>query len=251
MKRVFLLLILCLFAACGAEVEKSLLETKTEDMQQNVQQKGQSIQRVPLESGSTEEKTDYISPIDFNVLQSTNPDIYAWLHIPKAEISYPVLQHSEDDSFYLTHDSEGNEKQAGALFTEHTYNSMDFNDPVTIIYGHRMNTGTMFSNLQPFYSNPENFRQHKGITLFLPDRQLNYEVFAAVVYDDRHILDNYDFHRARVYQAFFESVFDIRAFNSNVDMNCELDYDSKILVLSTCLQGDYSQRYLVFAKQIE
>ncbi|MGU7991878.1 hypothetical protein ACS6Z4_10350 [Streptococcus suis] len=38
-----------------------------------------------------------------------NPDVYAWVRIDGTRIDYPVAQHPTDDSYYLSHDLDGNE----------------------------------------------------------------------------------------------------------------------------------------------
>lgn len=207
-------------------------------------------QTLPSEK-EPEEKATYVSPIDFAQLTEINPHIYAWLDIPEADTSYPVVQHPEDDSFYLDRDINGEYRQAGSLFTEHEYNSIDFNDPVTIIYGHYMNSGVMFGNLQQFYSNPENFEQNNEFTVYLPEKELKYQVFAATSYDNRHILDNYDFRDEDMFDLYFDSIVSIRSLDANINREIDLKSSDKVLILSTCLKGDYSQRYLVFAKQIK
>nr|WP_239515233.1 hypothetical protein [Streptococcus suis] len=45
-----------------------------------------------------------------------NSDAYAWIRVEGTKINYPVLQHPTDDTYYLTHDAEGNETQYGAIF---------------------------------------------------------------------------------------------------------------------------------------
>ena len=75
--------------------------------------------------------------------QQENPDVYAWISIPGTDIDAPVLQHSEDNSFYAAHDAEGEENPAGALYTEN-YNHTNFDDPLTVIYGNDNQDGSMF-----------------------------------------------------------------------------------------------------------
>ena len=228
----------------NTSVQNPIMEKPKEDSVQ-IQQESKPVPEEVVED------EPYVSPIDFDELQKRNPHIYAWLDILEAETSYPVLQHPEDDGFYLDKDEDGNYRQAGSLFTEHQYNGIDFNDPVTIIYGHYMNSGAMFGNLQKFYSNPQNFLENNKITVYLPDRELAYQVFAATKYDNRHILDNYDFTYPRMFEVFFDSILSIRDLSAQLDKNVQLETDDKVLILSTCLKGDYSQRYLVFAKQLE
>lgn len=212
---------------------------------------------TPVQSSSVEEEstepsgTPYQSPVDFAALKEINGDIYAWLDIPGTDISYPVVQSAADDTYYLDHGSDGASNSDGALFTEHAYNRNDFEDMVTIVYGHHMRSGRMFGSLQALYADAASYQEHSSIVVYLPDREIHYRVFAAVPYDKRHILYNYDFSNARLYQAFFDSIVSIRSLNANVSPDDQPQFDTKVLILSTCLTGDSDGRYLVMAKQVE
>ena len=190
----------------------------------------------------------YESPIDFSSLQAKNPDIYAWLLVEGTEIDYPVLRNTADSQFYIDHNSAGEPSSAGALFTESEYNSATFDDPVTIIYGHKTTTGTFFGNLQAIYSEPDSFAEHSSITIYLPDRELHYTVFAAVPYDKRHILYTYNFQNSRMYRSFLDSVYSVRTVDANFSDDTIVAGEDKLLILSTCLNGDSSRRYIVLAK---
>ena len=76
----------------------------------------------------------YTSPIDFEKLWKESEDIYAWLDIPDTQISYPILQNEEDDTYYLRRNAKGESDVNGVLYTEATYNSKDFSDPLTVVY---------------------------------------------------------------------------------------------------------------------
>lgn len=194
--------------------------------------------------------TAYVSPVDFDAQQKINPDIYAWINIPGTVVDYPVLQHQSDDTYYLDHNIYGRKATGGALFTERAYNTADFSDPVTIIYGHKLQSGAMFGSLQGLYSDPTGFEENKTIYVWMPDKQLEFRVFAALPYDNRHILYNYDFTNTRLFQRYFESVFATRALSANFDPECALIPEDHVLILSTCLRGDNTKRYLVMAKQV-
>ena len=58
------------------------------------------------------------SRVDFGVLKSENPDIFAWLYLPGTGIDHPVLQSGEADDYYESHDAFGQENGKGALYTE-------------------------------------------------------------------------------------------------------------------------------------
>ncbi len=190
----------------------------------------------------------YVSPIDFPALQEINPDIVGWLAIPETEISYPILRSADDDSFYLNHDWQKERASEGAIFIEGAYNGSDFTDPVTVIYGHRRKDGAMFGSLQEAYSDPQSFHEHEEIIIYLEDRELHYQVFAAVPYDNRHILWNYDFSSKRISSAFFQSIYSIHAIGANFDQAAYSQNSGHVVILSTCLYGDKNQRFLVMAK---
>ncbi len=209
------------------------------------------------ESGSHEEaasdesvtETDaYVSPIDFDSLKAVNEDIYAWLEIPGTDISYPVLQHQTEDDYYLRRDYKGHHDIAGSLFTESSYNSTDMDDPMTIIYGHDMDDGTMFGSLQKIYSDETTFHENQKLIIYLPDKKLQYTVFAAVPFSKAHILYNYDFKRHRAAEAFYNAIFSTRELGGYIDRDAFKGADTRSLILSTCLKGNNQKRFLVIAQ---
>ena len=201
------------------------------------------------ESSGEASGVPYDSPVDFETLQKRCGDIYAWLDIPDADISYPVAQSQTDDTFYLDHSIDGEKDQNGTLFTEHAYNSRTFSDPVTIIYGHNMRSGAMFGYLQEQFSQKEWFDAHEEIIVYQPERELHYRVFAAVPYGTKHILYQYRcFREPSALTEFLDVVYNIRKFGKNYREECTVAQDDRVLILSTCLPRSADGRYLVLAK---
>ena len=201
-------------------------------------------------SGFLDHVHEYTSPIDWDSLKSVNTDIYAWLSIPGTDISYAVVQHPTDDSYYLDHTPEKDYSYEGALFTEHRYNSKDFTDPVTVIYGHNLLSGKYFGNMQSFYSDASNFNSSKQMVIYLPDKELTYEPFATVIFDDRHLLYNADYSDKNNFDYFFKTVSVSKEIGNNYDREAFPEFGDRVLILSTCLNGDRSRRYLVMGKLI-
>ena len=158
-----------------------------------------------------------------------------------------MVQRQGDDSFYLTHDSDGNESSAGAIFTESAYNSTTMEDPVTVAYGHQMHAGTMFGKLQETYSQENALEDYGEVIVYLPEKELHYQVFAAVPYDNRHILYNYDCTDSRRFNAFLNSIYEVREIGAQFNSEVTVSTGDKVLVLSTCLAGNSQRRYLVLA----
>lgn len=212
-------------------------------------QRGTAPEDPPLaeQPQAGQESTPYVSPIDFQALQRQNPDIYAWLDIPGTEISYPVVQ-NEDDTYYLKRDTDGNHSENGSIFSESAYNGRSGDDAAVVLYGHHMRSGAMFGNLQQLFSDPASFSEHSELVLYYPDREQHYEVFAAVPYDNRHILYTYNFENQRMRSAFLESIYGVRAIGAVLNADAFPGEGDQLLILSTCLQGDNRQRYLVLGK---
>ena len=189
-------------------------------------------------------------PLDFTAAMEINPDIYAWIEIPGTVIDYPVLQSATDDTKYLTTAYDGSYYIGGSLFTEHQYNSRDFNDRVTIIYGHTMRSGALFGSLQEIYSDSTSFAECSKIKIYLNNEVRTYQVFAAVPYDTSHILYTYDFTNDYWYDNFFKSIRKIRALEANFDDSYFPETGDQVIILSTCMTGNANMRYLVMAVRV-
>lgn len=209
----------------------------------------QQEEQLPAEEEEQESKpAPYVSPVDFEEIQAMNPDIYAWIDIPDTDISYPLLQKEGKDNYYLSHDSSGEKAAAGAIFTQSTYNGKDFSDPVTLVYGHRMNSGARFGRLQETFDDLESFNSHEKVVIYLPEGELHFQVFAAVPYKSEHIMTEYDFSNKENHEKFLEVIFESKGnFREGVSATAE----DKLIILSTCLKWDASKRYLVLAKLVE
>lgn len=200
---------------------------------------------VTTAAPETETKEPYVSPIDFDALWKVNEDIYAWLEIEDTDISYPILQHPTDNRYYLNHTVERRSGFPGSIFT-YNVNAKDFTDFNTVIYGHRMDNGMMFSNLK-FYRDASYLDEHRTIRIYLPDRELVYTVFAAVVYDDRLITSYYRKDDPYSSQAYLDSIYGNRDMNSIILAEPPVTTQDRIITLSTCIKWQKQNRYLIVA----
>ncbi|MBQ7930637.1 MAG: sortase [Clostridia bacterium] len=185
--------------------------------------------------------------LDFDSMQKVNPDIYAWIEIEGTKVDYPILQSPTEDNKYLTTAHDGSYYVGGSIFTQASYNAKDFNDPVTVIYGHTMRSGTLFGQLQPVYSSASGFAEHSEMVIYLPNEVRRYTVFAAVPYKNWHILHTYDFSEEYWYKSFFDSIGKIRSIGANFNREIIPEYGDRVIILSTCLNEDSTKRYLVMA----
>ena len=196
-----------------------------------------------------EEEAEEENPVDFEALQAMNPDIYGWIYIEDTVIDYPIVQNAENDSYYLWYNPERVYSVNGSLFTEHVYNSKNFEDPVTVIYGHHLNnnSGLMFTDLQANYSDEEFFESHEDIVIYEPEGKKIYKVFAALPYSGDHLLYYNDFTDQHSFEAFFERVFSVRASTLFSTSSTRLNGAIKLLFFLPALSSDNTYRYLVMA----
>lgn len=195
-------------------------------------------------AGETEGSTDSTveNPTPLNEYMEINPEIYSWIQIPDTNVDYPVAQSRLDDNFYLDHDIYKNYSFPGTIYSQ-LCNKKDYSDRVTVLYGHNMLNGSMFADLLN-YSDSDFFNENPYIYIYTVDRKLTYEIVSAFLYDDRHIMNSFDFTDDSVFQSWLDQAENPRWLNSNARDSVDLDLNSKILVLSTC--PDYgSGRYLI------
>lgn len=186
------------------------------------------------------------NPIDFDEWQKKNDEIYAWIKVDGTEVDYPIVQSGTDDDFYLRHSAADKSWVAsGAIFTQ-SHNTKTFNDSVTVIYGHNGYSESMFTSLHKF-EKKDFFDEHPYFYIYMPQRKLTYQVVSAFKYDDRHIMNSFDFQDSNVLTDFQEMVQDPSSSLKNVreDLDTEINSKSKLVVLSTCITGQKSSRYLV------
>ena len=182
--------------------------------------------------------------LDFVQLQeNTNADIYAWIYVPNTKIDYPVLQHPTDNYYYLNYNLDGSKGYPGCIYTEN-YNSKEFSDPLTVMYGHNMKNGSMFANLHLF-EDSQFFDENRYIYIYLPDDVLVYEIFASYIHSDAHLLYGTNYSDEVHFAAYIDEVLSQRSMNVNLREGVEVDTDDKILTLSTCVANQGDKRYLV------
>lgn len=248
MKKRKIVGLICIVAAmlsAGIGIYKYTQQKNAGEEYTKVREKVQKTEEQAELAEEEEYKKTIEIPIDFTALQTENPDVYAWIRIPGTSIDYPILQDEEDNTHYLNHALDGSEQPEGSIFTEN-YNTKTFEDPNTIIYGHDMKNGSMFQNLHN-YEDRSFFDENRDIVIYLPDRILHYKIFAAYLYDDRHLLLSFHFDDPEVYQNYLNQIFSMRDMNAFVDTSMQVTSEDPIITLSTCYGSNEHQRYLVQA----
>ena len=238
-KKVFTVLAIILIAAGIGITLFQFLST------QNAKQKDESLTSATTTLQTVSEKK-IENKIDFNSLQKQNNEIYAWIKVPGTKVNYPVVQSEISDDFYLKHSAtDKSYSSSGAVYTQ-SLNKKDFTDRVTLIYGHNGYGDTYFTTLHRF-EKPDFFEKHTKFVIYTPTEKLTYKIVSAFKYDDRHILNSFDFHNDEVYKEFIDMIQNPTSTNKNVakPLDKEITIEDNIVVLSTCFTGQKNNRYLV------
>lgn len=190
------------------------------------------------------------NPIDFDALHEENPDVCGWITMENTVVDYPILRSGKDKSedFYLDHDMKGTHKLAGSIYIQRA-NSDDFTDKNTVIYGHNMLNGSMFAVLKK-YRNAQYFNENSEIKIYTKGHIYTYKIFSAFVYDDRHILNSFDFNKEEDYQDFLDDCMNPPTLIRNVRDDIKVTTDDRIITLSTCTSNKV-ERYLVVAVLVD
>ena len=196
-----------------------------------------------IDPNNTEE-VDIISNM-FKALLEVNDETVGWLKINNTKIDYPIVQ-AVNNEYYLTHDYYKSKEYNGWLYMDYRNSYSDLNRN-TIIYGHnRFNSGVMFGTLnevrnKKWYSIEENLVIEFN-TLY---KDYKWQIFS--IYKIKETVDYIQtyFTSDDEYIKFLEMV-NKRSIN---DFKVELNKDTKILTLSTCLEDN--NRLVVHAALIQ
>lgn len=200
-----------------------------------------STEKLIEESIEIKEETQKRS-IDWEYLKSINKDIIAWIEIDNTKIDYPILK--DKDVYYLKHTFDKKYNSNGSIFTTNSY---PFEDKETIVYGHNMKNGSMFSDLGK-YLNKDFINSHFNFKIYTPT--CNYEarifsVYSIGVETESNNIKSLNFEdRIEYYKKASE-------YNIETDSNIK-----KIVKLSTCSYLNATtiptdQRYYIVANLIQ
>lgn len=139
------------------------------------------VPETPAPQGENTEDSpvDMAPPIvDFASLQALNPDISGWIYSAGTPVNYPIVQGDTNEE-YLYRMVDGSNNKCGSIFLDCS-NDRNFQDANSVIHGHNMNNGSMFSELKK-YAKQEYYDMHPTIWLVTPDQTYSIEIFAAFV----------------------------------------------------------------------
>lgn len=244
-KRIIRLGFLLVFIGCIVYFVINYIES------QNVKNDAKNLLEISTENLKPEEIVDNEMLNKVKALNLQYPDLKGWLEIKDTEISYPVMQGTDND-YYITHTYEKEYSKWGSLFLDKAY---DWNKPSSnlLIYGHNFSDGYMFADLLN-YRDKDFYENHKTIRFITPVEDAEYEIIS--IFNSRV----YYKHETDVFRYYFfvdaGSRVEYNDFVKNAkkasiyDIDATAEYGDQLITLSTC---DYTQedgRFVVVARKI-
>ncbi len=179
--------------------------------------------------------------VSFEGIRKVNPDVNSWLTVYGTNINYPVAQ-GPDDMHYSHTDLYGRQSLTGAIYLS-ALNGSGYGDQYNIIYGHHMDNGAMFGDVDN-YLDASYMDAHRTGVLITLDHVYDIDIFASLETD-----------------AYESAVYDIEANNASglgqvlsylqshatVYRNPKASNPTKLLILSTCLDTATSGRVVAVA----
>lgn len=123
---------------------------------------------------------DMIS-VNVSGLKSRNGDVRGWLFFERGDISYPILQGSDNEK-YLSTTIGGATSKAGSIFMDYN-NSPDFSDSRVVIYGHNMRNESMFGSLK-YYKRKGFYEDNRYFQIITSGSKRRYEIFSCFELSD-------------------------------------------------------------------
>ena len=193
-----------------------------------------------IEKTITESSNEENININWDQLEEINKDIIGWIKIENTKIDYPILKDS-DKLKYLKHSFDGKYNNNGAIFT---LNENPFQNYTTILYGHNMKNGLMFSELKK-YMNEEFFYEHSSFKIYTKNQNYLATIFSCYSTEVNEEENNIKLLSFREEVEYYKS-----KCNYSIDNMGEIE---KIVKLSTCSYlnnhtNPTSQRYYIVAK---
>lgn len=190
--------------------------------------------------------------IRFVQLQKVNPDIVGWINIPNTIIDLPVLQaNAKDPEFYLDHDYNKNYSKFGSIFADAKSKAADGKTKSTILYGHSLNSGRMFTQLNK-YKDYSFLKQNPVFTFDTVKDTSQWKIISVILTNtlpDQGVPFNYmrtDFKSDGDYLNFVYQLRIRSLFNTGVSFRA----DDRILLLSTCSYEFTDFREVVVARRV-
>lgn len=177
-------------------------------------------------------------------VEESSGTVSGYVYIPSTKVNYPVM-YDEGDNYYLTHNRVGNKSAAGEVYKDIASNSR-----VTLIHGHHIRDGSMFTNLELFKDQEwfDKWVSETGGYVYYFDGDLGvteaYRVVSVNLIPASSETISMSMNNSYIQSLIDRSVIDAQSLNEQIDT------DNGVMVLNTCsYEGDNYRTVLVMVRE--
>ena len=181
--------------------------------------------------------------IDFDAFRIENPDTIGWVLLENTVINYPIVI-GRDNDYYLRRLPNGESNKLGSIFMDYR-NAPDFSDKITLIYGHNVNSGEMFTVLND-YENSAFYRDHPTVMIFTPEQDFEIELIAGYKLNSARETPPLGFKDEAEFLDYIQHIKSRSVFTSSV----EVEGDDRIVCLCTCNYSLDNGRMIIVGKLV-
>ena len=223
MKIILFLIFLMIFIFSGVNLLRwFIFNQKAASLTNEIMEKSFIEENIEVEGNDITK-----NPIDFDSLEEQNSDTVAWIRIDGTNINYPIVQSTNND-YYLHRDFNKEYSTCGWIFMDYK-NTETMIDKNTVLYGHNIKSGIMFSELKNIL-NKKLGEDDIKIEIYTPTEKLEYVVFSAYLREP----DDYAIKSNIVKESEQEKYIQEMIRRSNNNYKWVPDKTDKLLTLSTC-----------------
>lgn len=173
----------------------------------------------------------------YNKALSINKDTVGWIHVEDSRIDYPVM--SGNNNYYLNYNSSKQPSKSGSIFLDE---SQLWIGDLSVIHGHNMLNGTMFSDVRKF--NDEKYFNDHLIYLYDGENVREYKPIAFLKVAQTTRLETTLKDRSKI-QQYAQSLVD-KSMYGKKEVN-----DNPVLIMNTCVSDGTNEHYILVSQQIE
>ena len=162
----------------------------------------------------------------FDELLAINEDVVGWVTLDNTNIDYPVLQ-GEDNLEYFNKDIFGNFSLGGSIYLD-SRNDPNFEDDYSLLYGHFMERGRMFGDLE-LYREERFFENNQTGSLMTLEEVYDLEIYATLVVG-----------------ATDEEIFNPTMWNENLEDLIEFANENALYINEAAIEGNEKPKVLAF-----
>ena len=183
-------------------------------------------------------------------LQKENADVKGWIKIDGTDISYPLLQSSDND-YYVSRNYKKEKSKYGSIFIAYNSDLKNENSHV-MIYGHDMKDGQMFAGLVN-YIDKSFYDEHPTIRIATDEKEELYQII--YVFKSRRFNEDetevfryyryYEFNAQREIEEYINNCKKEQLYDTETNIT-----SNQIITLTTCEYSQKDGRLVVVAQKV-